>query len=629
MNDAKALLSLSLEQQGEQADILYWLALLHHQQGETEKAVSFMRKCHEMESEQTPALQALCSMQMALSRFEGALTDAKKLTEMAPKQAMNWYLLALAESALKQFKNAIDSLNKALKIEPGLTQAIHEKAICHHQIYEYEMAVSLYEKIQTVERENPWFHYNYGLSLQAIGQEDHAINCMREAADIRPDFLDAWFRMGDLQARMADWSGLNESQNKIASLVKQGVKTAQTSPYLAETLGLSSKVQKLLACEYSQKLKQSCNSNPEMTHLPIPGLRKERLQLIYYSGDLNLSAVGMLMAGVVAQHDRNEWQITAATTRKTGDKLECWYQQNFDQWIDLSETALDESERLLKTQNADALIDLSGYTRFGRSEVLCRSVAPLQIALLGYLNTYCADFMNGIVLDDWIRAKGCEHFDEAIYSHPFTVLPPFLDHEILDLPLPVAARKSSDKISLGSFNASYKINQDVLNTWVAIMNQLPNADFYLSGNGPEVAWQRLKQRFVEAGVDPARVHINKAVDLSDFIRRLQNIDLVLDSFPYNGGATTVCALSAGTPVFTLAGSGALARMSSSLCRALEMPDCIAANPGDYINGVVKLIGLGRHKKYREQLHQQLDNRSEYLQSWTRGLETVLTNSLRR
>jgi predicted O-linked N-acetylglucosamine transferase (SPINDLY family) len=58
-------------------------------------------------------------------------------------------------------------------------------------------------------------------------------------------------------------------------------------------------------------------------------------------------------------------------------------------------------------------------------------------------------------------------------------------------------------------------------------------------------------------------------------------DVCLDTWPFNGGATTSDALWCGVPVVTMTGGAFASRMSGSLLHAVGLPELVTDNFVDY------------------------------------------------
>ena len=85
-----------------------------------------------------------------------------------------------------------------------------------------------------------------------------------------------------------------------------------------------------------------------------------------------------------------------------------------------------------------------------------------------------------------------------------------------------------------------------------------------------------------------------------------HVDIALDTFPYNGGATTCEALWMGVPVITLAGSTHASRVGVSILNGCGVPEFIAENSEDYCLIAAALAqDLPRLRQLRDGLRQRL------------------------
>jgi protein O-GlcNAc transferase len=75
-----------------------------------------------------------------------------------------------------------------------------------------------------------------------------------------------------------------------------------------------------------------------------------------------------------------------------------------------------------------------------------------------------------------------------------------------------------------------------------------------------------------------------------YLARYNEVDVVLDSFPYPGVTTTCEALWMGVPTITLAGDALLSRQGAGVISAAGLPDWVADSVEDYIDKAVALAG---------------------------------------
>ena len=87
--------------------------------------------------------------------------------------------------------------------------------------------------------------------------------------------------------------------------------------------------------------------------------------------------------------------------------------------------------------------------------------------------------------------------------------------------------------------------------------------------------------FAAHGIDGARIDLRGSSSHRTQLALHNEVDLVLDPFPYSGGLTTCEALWMGVPVIALPGQTFAARHSAShLCNA-GLPQFVAADLADY------------------------------------------------
>ncbi len=69
---------------------------------------------------------------------------------------------------------------------------------------------------------------------------------------------------------------------------------------------------------------------------------------------------------------------------------------------------------------------------------------------------------------------------------------------------------------------------------------------------------------------------------ADHLALYGQIDIALDTFPYNGTTTTCEAMWMGVPTMVLAGNRHAGRVGVSLLHAADMSDWIADSPDEYV-----------------------------------------------
>ena len=92
----------------------------------------------------------------------------------------------------------------------------------------------------------------------------------------------------------------------------------------------------------------------------------------------------------------------------------------------------------------------------------------------------------------------------------------------------------------------------------------------------------------------------------DHLTVYNEIDIALDSFPYNGTTTTCEAMMMGVPVITLTGNAHRHRVGDSLLNAVGLSDLVAKTEDEYVD-IARRLAADPHRlvDLRKTLRQKL------------------------
>jgi protein O-GlcNAc transferase len=145
-------------------------------------------------------------------------------------------------------------------------------------------------------------------------------------------------------------------------------------------------------------------------------------------------------------------------------------------------------------------------------------------------------------------------------------------------PLPALAKK---QITFGCLNHFRKVNDDVLAVWAKVLGAVPESRLLLLA--PEgSARDRVRSFFHAAGVERDRIEFVGRSARFDYLGKYREIDICLDTFPYNGHTTSLDALWMGVPTVTLAGDTVVGRAGLSQAMNLGLPELIATTRDDFV-----------------------------------------------
>lgn len=325
------------------------------------------------------------------------------------------------------------------------------------------------------------------------------------------------------------------------------------------------------------------------------------LRVGYVSADICQHTVGLLIKDVITRHnpDRVRPFVYSAGTVEDWITRKIARDTQFRNVNPLDDSALAD---LIRQDQIDVLVDLSGHTAGSRLGVFARRPAPVQVSWLGYFATTGLNSIDAVLLDRWHHTPEIEtSFCERIIDLPsrFCYQPAPFAPELA--PLPALER---GYITFGSFNNTAKLNPEVLQLWAEILNRCPDSKLILKWRtlqNPELQ-QKIRGHFAEAGIDPDRIELRGQSFHADLLMEYADIDIALDPFPFCGGLTTCEALWMGVPVVTLPQDRAVSRQSTSILNLIKHPEWVAANPQDYIRIAQS---LANHPESLAAIRQQL------------------------
>src|SRR5262249_30602753 len=128
----------------------------------------------------------------------------------------------------------------------------------------------------------------------------------------------------------------------------------------------------------------------------------------------------------------------------------------------------------------------------------------------------------------------------------------------------------------------------VLDAWAAILRAVPKSRLLMHVIERNAVGERFRTLFAAREIDPARLDFVSRQPRPEYLRQHENIDIVLDPFPYNGHMTSCDALWMGVPMVTLRGLTSVGRGSESLLYHLGLSNLVAKTADEYVQIASKL-----------------------------------------
>ncbi|MEB3280929.1 MAG: tetratricopeptide repeat protein [Lyngbya sp.] len=260
----------------------------------------------------------------------------------------------------------------------------------------------------------------------------------------------------------------------------------------------------------------------------------------------------------------------------------------------------------IRQDEIDILIDVDAISMPIHTEILYAQPAPVCLSWLGFDAPYLSE-KNYFLCDRHTHPEGREnYYTEQLVKMPdsFVAVSGFERIAVNRENLRRAYRLASDQIVYLSVAPGRKFNRELVEAQVAILKRVSNSIIIHKAAGDQEVFKSAYQQACQAvGVSSHRVKFIPRFPTEEEHRQVYALaDVLLDSYPYNGGTHTLEALWFEVPVVTRKGEQFLSRMGYSFLRGVGVEVGVAESWDDYINWAVK---LGEDDELRMSVKNQL------------------------
>ena len=329
------------------------------------------------------------------------------------------------------------------------------------------------------------------------------------------------------------------------------------------------------------------------------------LQIGFVSGDFKNHPVANFILPVLKQLACTpKLSLHAYANHPFDDDISKQLREYFAHWHSATPLTDDALANQIRADGIDILIDLSGHTAANRLLTFARKPAPIQISCIGYPGTTGLTAVDYFLSDHFLLPQGKfdDQFTEKIVRLPATCA--FSPHK--DSP-PVGPLPALHKghVTFGSFNRVNKMRRELITLWSELLRAVPDSRMLLASMPLAGEYQTLIDWFAQEGISPERLEFYPRTDMSSYLDLHKQVDICLDTFPYNGGTTTFHALWMGVPTLTLAGNTVASRSGVSILGNVGLEEFVAHDSDDFVKkGVFWSNNLSELSKTRASLRER-------------------------
>ncbi|GAA4015295.1 tetratricopeptide repeat protein [Actimicrobium antarcticum] len=562
------------------ADALHLSGLINFSRGDLASCVSLIRAAIVQHPSEPRYFYNLGIALLKMGERIDAVAQFRTVIRLDPLHADAHGNLAVALHELGDLAPAIESHLNAIALKPGDAVALTNYGATLNVDGQFQEAIKVLVQALAIDPDHVEAFNNLGLASQRTGYEAQAELFFRRAIELAPDNATAHFNLADSMQKQSRLEEIISScRAGLALRPNNDVAHSNLLLYLQySTLHTPEQVfaeHLQFARQFEEPLMRDWADHPNSRD------PERRLKIGYVSADFRNHAVAYFIEAILQNHDPEQVDVFCYHNHPEQDVVTERFMSIVPHWIPCFDMSDEQLAAKIRADGIDILVDLSGHTSGNRLLTFARKPAPIQITWIGCPSTTGLTAMNYRFTDNEMDPIGTT---EIYHSEKLWRLPVSAQFSPAENRAPInelPALSSSDFV-FACLNNIIKITPHAIRLWAMILQSVPHAKLMLGNSDNSQIQERLKIAFENEGINKERLIFLPRLSLSDYLQIHQEIDLALDTFPYNGGTTTLHSLSMGVPVVTLAGVMPVSRCGLTILNNIGLTDFIANSSDEYI-----------------------------------------------
>ena len=303
--------------------------------------------------------------------------------------------------------------------------------------------------------------------------------------------------------------------------------------------------------EYAKKYYNLIPRHENEKSIYTNNFKSDLLKVGFVSGDFKNHPVTYFLLDTIKHLRKKKIELFAYSNNENEDKYTQLLKKNFNHWNLIAHKSDYDSIRIIKNDKIDILFDLSGHTKRNRLAIFKNRCAPVQATWSGWLASTGIKEIDYIIGDPNVTPHSDQpKFVEKIYQ--LKKIWQSLSTSIFDPEISYNNKTDEKLIIFGSFNNTIKLNNKVIKIWCKILDKVQNSKIFLKYGSFDILEikNNIIKKFINNGINEDRIIIEGYSERKKYLECYNKIDIVLDSFPINGGATNFDASYMGVPILT-------------------------------------------------------------------------------
>jgi len=317
-----------------------------------------------------------------------------------------------------------------------------------------------------------------------------------------------------------------------------------------------------------------------------------KIRVGYWGADFREHSVRYFSRPLIENHDKTRFEVLIYSQNAAEMPYDAQteaFQAAADYFFDVGPLSDAELEVFMVAHQLDVLVELSGHTAGNRLPMLTLRLARVQLTGLAYPPTTGLRSVDAKFMDPHIHTPQASAYyaeNPLVLPHALWCFDPMTD--VPDVGPPPVLKNGY--ITFACMGNLAKVTPNMLNCWSQILHALPSARLLIqspSFGDPAIALA-FEARLDAAHIDRSQIILSPAQPTKDFWTRYQEIDLILDTYPFNGGTTSCYSAYAGVPLLTLSGQSLISRVGRSIVCNLGFASLAVDSYDQYVQRALEL-----------------------------------------
>jgi protein O-GlcNAc transferase len=562
------------------------LAVILKRVGRLDESIAASKRAIQYQPDNFEAYNSLGNCLFQQKNLSDAIAAYRRAVTLRPDSAEVNRNLGIALLDQGYPDQALEMYDRAISLKPNYAEAYFNRGIALADMNLTAEAIASYRAAIQLEPHHADWYYNLGVQLRQGGAVHEAISVYNCALALNPNHAEVLNNLGNL------WKDLGMLEDAVSCFRQAIIVDPKYRGADDNILYCLTFLPTMDSATLHTEGKRWNNQHVVPLRTQIQPHKNERnperrLRIGYVSPDFRDHPVGRFMLSLLDSHDRSIVEVFCYSDVKIHDDMTRQLQAQSQDWKNTLTSTDEQLAQVIREDRIDILVDLTLHMAYNRLLVFARKPAPVQVTFAGYPGSTGLDVIDYRLSDKHLDPPGMadEFYSEKTIRLPDTF---WCDHRLYDdPPVSTAPAHINGYITFGSLNNFCKVSGTILSHWSKILCKIPGSHLLLLVADSE-ARTRVLQHFALDGIESNRIEFIAFQPRSEYLKTYHRIDIGLDTWPYNGHATSFDSFWMGVPVVTLVGPTVVGRAGVSQLTNLALTDLIGHTPEEFVKIAVDL-----------------------------------------